>query len=106
MIGRRGCSCRCYLLGLTTAESKLNPMELMIFLTEGGGALGDVYFDDGDSIVTLFNSFSYVTFEAGAGYLLNVPEYDYYQNIAFNIEKVSVAGVNYYVSGRKIHSLF
>ena len=75
-------------------------MELMIFLTDEGKAYGDVYFDDGDSIDAHVSDYSFVTFEAGAGFLLNVPTFYYYQDISFNIEKISIAGVKEYISGR------
>ena len=35
--------------GLTTEESLLNPFYLLVTLNTSGGAIGDVYIDDGES---------------------------------------------------------
>ena len=37
--------------GLTTAASRTNPMTLLVFLGEDGAAEGDLYLDDGESIM-------------------------------------------------------
>ena len=37
--------------GLTTAASRTNPMTLIVFLGEDGAAEGDLYLDDGESIM-------------------------------------------------------
>ena len=60
--------------GLTTTESKLNDMDLLVFLNSEGGAQGDLYLDDGDSINAEQDNYSLIKFEVESGFMLSIPE--------------------------------
>uniref|UniRef100_A0A674DQY7 Lysosomal alpha-glucosidase n=1 Tax=Salmo trutta TaxID=8032 RepID=A0A674DQY7_SALTR len=52
--------------GLTTSASRSNPFLLMVALSAGGWAWGDLFWDDGDSLDTFQRGdYSYVIFVAG-----------------------------------------
>lgn len=51
---------------LTTSASRTNPFFLTVALSAGGWALGDLFWDDGDSLDTFeTQNYSYVIFMAG-----------------------------------------
>ncbi len=51
--------------GLTTVASRMNPFSLTVSLDDNRSAVGELYLDDGESIVRFIGSnYSYVTFEA------------------------------------------
>lgn len=52
--------------GLTTSASRSNPFLLMVALSPGGWAWGDLFWDGGDSLDTFQRGdYSYVIFIAG-----------------------------------------
>lgn len=51
---------------LTTTASRTNPVSLTVALSAGGGAWGDLFWDDGDGLDTFeTGNYSYIVFVAG-----------------------------------------
>ena len=90
--------------GLTTTESKLNDMDLLVFLNNEGGAQGDLYLDDGDSINAEQDNYSLIKFEVESGFMLSIPESTIFSDFNFNIGSVVVLGVEEDITGVMVNN--
>lgn len=80
--------------GMTTTESRQNPLQLIVALNETGGAIGDLFVDDGESLATIEqNKYSYFSFVAANRSIAIIPVLVNYNTVP-SLNYVSVYGVN------------
>lgn len=90
---------------MTTTRSRLKPFDLMVMLNETDQAVGDLYWDDGDTIDTYEQSlYNYVQFEATANSVRSiVSHWNYNPNPKNTVGDVTILGVARPVTTLKVN---
>ncbi|XP_053423823.1 lysosomal alpha-glucosidase isoform X2 [Nycticebus coucang] len=80
--------------GLTTTESRKQPMALVTALTDSGEAQGELFWDDGESLGVLERgAYTLVTFQARNNTIMNELVHVSTEGAGLQLQKVTVLGV-------------